>query len=135
MSPSTHVPLPIASAIAAGSIKKITWASYGFKPESWFFAFELANGKPTFECGRDIPLALASFIKRLKVSDRLLATLRVQLGDSDSFVAWSSSAWACANVPHQLRDKLSVGHCRLTCLTTNFILDVKVVLFLSKESV
>ncbi|KAI2482713.1 hypothetical protein Ptr902_05030 [Pyrenophora tritici-repentis] len=105
----THLPLTISSAIASGYIKKITWASYGCKAESWFFAFELADGNPSFEHGDDIPPALVSFIRSLRGSQVLLAALRVQLGANDSFVAWSKSAWACANVPPQLRAKLREG--------------------------
>ncbi|KAL7774985.1 hypothetical protein CFE70_005900 [Pyrenophora teres f. teres 0-1] len=105
----THLPPAITNAIALGHINKITWASYGCNTESWFFAFELADGKPSFEYGHGIPRDLISFIRNLQGSEILLAALRVQLGANDSFVAWSMSAWACANVPPQLQAKLREG--------------------------
>jgi methylenetetrahydrofolate dehydrogenase (NADP+)/methenyltetrahydrofolate cyclohydrolase/formyltetrahydrofolate synthetase len=103
---STHLPIQVLREVSAGRVKRILWASYGDKTGSWFFTCELRNGASAFEVGPDTPRALRAWIQQLDGSHLLLSALRVQLGDNDSFVVWSRTAWACANVPRQLQAKL-----------------------------
>jgi hypothetical protein len=103
---ATYLPAKLLSEAFHGRIKKIIWASFGSELESWFFAYKLQDNTSTFEIGAGIPLSLRTWIQQLVGSDLLLTSLRVQLGDNESFVAWSRTAWACANVPHGLQAKL-----------------------------
>ena len=59
--------------------------------------------------GPDIPSALRSFIQAVQGSEPLRSGIRVQLGAANSFVVWTGTAWACANVPPQLEAKLREG--------------------------
>jgi methylenetetrahydrofolate dehydrogenase (NADP+)/methenyltetrahydrofolate cyclohydrolase/formyltetrahydrofolate synthetase len=106
---ATNLPNKLLSDVSAGHVKKIAWASYGSKSGSWFFAWELKDGALAFMVGPDIPLALRSFIQAIEGSASLRSGLRVQLGAAESFVAWSGTTWACANVPTQLEARLREG--------------------------
>ncbi|KAF1848906.1 uncharacterized protein K460DRAFT_304513 [Cucurbitaria berberidis CBS 394.84] len=103
---ATHLPAKVLSEVSAGHIKKIVWASYGSDAESWFFAFETTDGANAFQIGHNTPIALRQFILLLSESEHLLASLRVQLGDKESFVVWTHTVWACSDIPHALQDKL-----------------------------
>ena len=59
--------------------------------------------------GPEIPPALRSYIQAVEASETLRSGIRVQLGAADSFVVWSGTAGACANVPAQLEAKLREG--------------------------
>jgi methylenetetrahydrofolate dehydrogenase (NADP+)/methenyltetrahydrofolate cyclohydrolase/formyltetrahydrofolate synthetase len=59
--------------------------------------------------GPEIPPALRSYIQAVEASETLRSGIRVQLGAADSFVVWSGTAWACADVPAQLEAKLREG--------------------------
>ncbi|KAG9185831.1 hypothetical protein G6011_07162 [Alternaria panax] len=106
---STYLPNNLLSEICGGYINKITWASYGSKPGSWFFACERKDGTSAFMIGPDIPSALQSYIQAVEASETLRCGIRVQLGAANSFVVWSGTAWACADVPPQLEAKLCEG--------------------------
>ncbi|KAI4956932.1 hypothetical protein J4E86_005404 [Alternaria arbusti] len=108
---ATYLPPRLFQAVGAGRglVKKITWASHGSRPESWFFVWEPEDGTTHFMVGPDVPSALKSFIQTIQDSEYLRSGLRVQLGAADSFVAWSGTVWACANIPIQLQAKLQEG--------------------------
>lgn len=98
--------MAVLKHILTKPVKKVTWASYGSHPDSWFFAYEMTDGTPTFEVGAGIPLALKQFIERITPVDDLRSALRVQLGNNDSFVAWAKTSWACYGVPAAVEAKL-----------------------------
>jgi methylenetetrahydrofolate dehydrogenase (NADP+)/methenyltetrahydrofolate cyclohydrolase/formyltetrahydrofolate synthetase len=83
-------------------VKKILWVAIGDTPESWFYAFELKNGAVALRLGEGAPEALQEWVDQISKSSNLLKSLRVQLGNDGSFVAWTQSAWACYNVPEPL---------------------------------
>lgn len=87
-------------------VKKVTCATYGSHPDSWFFAYELRDGRSTFQVGAGIPPALQQFINHITLVNDLRSALRVQLGDRDSFVAWAKNSWACYGVPAGVEAKL-----------------------------
>jgi methylenetetrahydrofolate dehydrogenase (NADP+)/methenyltetrahydrofolate cyclohydrolase/formyltetrahydrofolate synthetase len=99
---STHLPSRPLAELSGCDIKRILWASFGEKPESWFFAYEFDNGAISLRLGEDAPDALHNYIDRISTSKLLLRSLRVQLGQDGSFVVWSRTAWACCNVPELL---------------------------------
>lgn len=102
--------MKILGGVSNGTIRKITWASYGGLPGSWFFACELTNNTHTFHIGSDIPPAVHYFIERIKPFPRLYSALRVQLGDNDSFIVWCKASWACYGIPKSLEAEL----CRMS---------------------
>jgi methylenetetrahydrofolate dehydrogenase (NADP+)/methenyltetrahydrofolate cyclohydrolase/formyltetrahydrofolate synthetase len=59
--------------------------------------------------GPDVPSPLRTYIQTIEDSETLRSGIRVQLGADNSFVVWSGTAWACAEVPHQLKAKLCEG--------------------------
>jgi methylenetetrahydrofolate dehydrogenase (NADP+)/methenyltetrahydrofolate cyclohydrolase/formyltetrahydrofolate synthetase len=100
----TYLPPKAFAELGNGFIKKVLWASFGSAPESWFFSFQLKNGSIAVRLGAAAPEALRGYIETLSASNPLLRRLQVQLGHKDSFVAWSSTAWACSNnIPEGLR--------------------------------
>lgn len=99
--------MKVLGDISNGTTKTITWASYGSWPDSWFFAYQLEDGTRTFSVGADIPLALQLFLEKIKPVVHLCSALRVQLGNNDSFIAWSGTSWACHGVPKALEAELS----------------------------
>ena len=98
--------MKILGDVSNGIIRKITWASYGSLPSSWFFACELANNTSTFHVGSDIPPALHQFIVKIRPFPHLHSALRVQLGNNGSFIVWSKTSWACYGVPKALEIEL-----------------------------
>ncbi|KAL1792617.1 hypothetical protein ACET3X_009124 [Alternaria dauci] len=106
---STYLPNNLLKEICTDCVKKITWASYGSKTGSWFFAWERRDSTSAFMIGPEIPTALRSYIQTIEASETLRSGIWVQLGAADSFVAWSGTAWACADVPAELEAKLREG--------------------------
>lgn len=102
----TKLPTTILTEISAGQVKKIVWASFGSALDSWFFAYETADGIGTYQLGSGVPSSLRDYVEHLSLSTLYLASLRVQLGDRNSYVVWSRTAWACSGVPKSLRSKL-----------------------------
>jgi methylenetetrahydrofolate dehydrogenase (NADP+)/methenyltetrahydrofolate cyclohydrolase/formyltetrahydrofolate synthetase len=103
----TYLPPKAFAELSNGLIKKVLWASFGSAPESWFFSFQLKNGSIAVRLGAAAPQALRRYIETLSTSNPLLRRLQVQLGHNDSFVAWSSTAWACSNnIPEGLHRRL-----------------------------
>lgn len=101
-------------------VKKVTWATYGSHLDSWFFAYELQDGSSTFQVGPGIPPVLRQFIGRITPVDNLRSALRAQLGDHDSFVAWTKTSWACHSVPAEVEAQLcqlSSAHMRSSSST------------------
>ncbi|KAJ4337780.1 hypothetical protein N0V95_008238 [Ascochyta clinopodiicola] len=103
---ATQLPLEVLADLSTERIKRVTWASYGSHPDSWFFAYEMVDGTCTFRVGTAIPPALDQFIEKIKPTPHLCTTLRVQLGDRDSFIAWSKTSWACHGIPTSLEAEL-----------------------------
>ncbi|KAJ4991584.1 hypothetical protein SVAN01_02965 [Stagonosporopsis vannaccii] len=101
-----QLPVKVLSFLMARPVKKVTFASYGSHPDSWYFAFEMTNGKSTFLVGASIPPALREFVNRIRPFPELSSTLRVQLGSNDSFMAWANTSWACSGVPVALETTL-----------------------------
>lgn len=119
--------MKVLGDISNGDIRKITWASYGSHPDSWFFAYELRSGLSTFCVGSAIPAALRQFIDKISHIAYLCSTLRVQLGDNDSFVAWTKTSWACCGIPKALEAELcqlSWTHMRSATLTRGSFKDM-----------
>ncbi|KAH6870468.1 hypothetical protein BKA58DRAFT_177293 [Alternaria rosae] len=112
---ATYLPTSLFNAVGQGQgqgqglAKKITWVSYGSRPGSWFYVWERKDGTTESAVGPRIPPALQSFVHTIQGSEALKSGLRVQLGAADSWVAWSGTAWACANIPTQLEAKLREG--------------------------
>ncbi|KAH7383835.1 hypothetical protein BKA66DRAFT_529275 [Pyrenochaeta sp. MPI-SDFR-AT-0127] len=102
----TQIPMDFFTAISIGYVKMILWASFGTEPESWFLAYKTNDGTSAFRLGKDAPVALYELVQRLNKPNNRLSSLRVQLGDGESFVLWSQKAWACSNVPQLLQVKL-----------------------------
>lgn len=97
-------------------VKRISWASYGSHINSWFFAYEMLDGTSTFQSGKEIPTALRQFMDRIRPVSDLYSSLRVQLGDDDSFVAWTKTSWICQGLPVTLEGELlhlSGAHMRI----------------------
>ncbi|KAF9697563.1 hypothetical protein EKO04_004183 [Ascochyta lentis] len=103
---ATQLPLKVLHDLSDARVRKVTWASYGSHAESWFFVYEMVDGTSTFRVGAAIPPALDQFIQKIKLIPHLLSALRVQLGDSNSFVAWSKTWWACHGIPKALEAEL-----------------------------
>lgn len=87
-------------------VRRITWASFGSHPDSWFFAYEMHDNTASFCVGSAIPAALRQFIERISPANDLCSALRVQLGSNDSFVAWAKTSWTCHGVPKALEAEL-----------------------------
>ena len=104
MGSSTILPAEVLAFLMFKSVKRVTWASYGSAPNSWFFLYELTDGTSTFQFGRDIPAALRQFIDVL--TPDLSSSLHVQLGNDNSFVAWAKTCWACNGIPLVLEKEL-----------------------------
>jgi methylenetetrahydrofolate dehydrogenase (NADP+)/methenyltetrahydrofolate cyclohydrolase/formyltetrahydrofolate synthetase len=102
---STRLPAEVLAFLTFNSVKRVTWASYGSAPKSWFFVYELTDGTSAFELGKDIPAALRQFIDVL--TPDLSSSLRVQLGNDNSFVAWAKTCWACDGIPLVLENELA----------------------------
>lgn len=66
----------------------------------------MRDGTHTFKVGAGIPATLRQYIAKLKKQQIPLDTLRVQLGDNDSFVVWVQDLWASANIPVGLLNQL-----------------------------
>ena len=98
--------MAVLGHISSKPVKKITWASYGSHPDSWFFSYEMVDGMSDFQVGAAIPPALQQFVDRIRLVDDLRSNLRVQLGDSGSFVAWAKTSWACYGVPAAVEAEL-----------------------------
>lgn len=103
---AVHLPMVMLTEVAAGTVKKIIWASFGSRDDSWFFAFETRDGDYGMRIGAATPSSLQQYIARMGTSKPLLDSLRVQLGDNDSFLAWSLSSWAASGIPQPLLDRL-----------------------------
>ncbi|KAF2623885.1 hypothetical protein BU25DRAFT_349118 [Macroventuria anomochaeta] len=117
---ATQLPMTVLGHISAMPVRKVTWASYGSRPDSWFFAYEMDDGTSTFRAGTGIPAALRQFIDRISQVPDLCSTLRVQLGNNDSFVAWAKTSWASYGIPRALEAELcqlSSAHMRSTTVT------------------
>jgi hypothetical protein len=118
--------MAVLECILNKPVKKVTWASYGSRPDSWFFVFENKDGSAAFRIGADIPLALKQFIERIAPVDDLRTALRVQLGANDSFVAWTKTSWACCGVPAEVEAELcqlSSAHMRSSSSTRGSLKD------------
>lgn len=102
---STPLPLAVLEYLSCNCVASITWVSFGSTPDSYFFKYQINNGKSTFQAGPHIPLALQTFI--LKLSPDLQPHLYVQLGDNDSFVAWAKTSWACSGIPVTLEREIA----------------------------
>lgn len=100
------MPVDMLAEVAAGLVKKFVWVSFGSREDSWFFAFETRDGEYNIRIGSATPSAVQQYIAQLSMSKLLRDSLRVQLGDNDSFLAWSRSSWAASGVPRALIDKL-----------------------------
>ena len=121
---SVQLPLAVLGHILTKPVNKVTWAAYGSHPDSWFYAYELQDGSSTFQIGAGIPSALEQFIDRITPVDDLRSSLRVQLGASDSFVAWAKTSWACHGVPAAVEAELcqlSSAHVRSSAGTRGFL--------------
>lgn len=103
---SVNLPKPMLLELSTGLIHKIVWASFGSNTDSWFFAFQTKDGANSFRFGTGTPSALHQYITQLSVSKLVLESVRVQLGDNDSFLAWSRSSWAASGIPLPLLNKL-----------------------------
>ncbi|KAI8930912.1 hypothetical protein NX059_011927 [Plenodomus lindquistii] len=103
---TVHLPVELLCEIVAGLVKKIIWVSFGSTENSWFCAVETRDGNHAMRIGTATPLALQRYIEDLSVSKLLHDSLRVQLGDNDSYLAWSRSTWAASGIPKTLLDKL-----------------------------
>lgn len=66
----------------------------------------MKDGANTFRFGTGTPSALHQYTTQLGASKLLLDSLRIQLGDNDSFLAWSRSGWAASGIPLPLLDRL-----------------------------
>jgi methylenetetrahydrofolate dehydrogenase (NADP+)/methenyltetrahydrofolate cyclohydrolase/formyltetrahydrofolate synthetase len=98
----------ILNAIAAGTIKRVRWVSFGSNPDSWFFAYELKNGQASWRCGPHIPAALERILEHRRITPSTTPGLRVQLGNASSFVFWFWPMWVCYDVPSSLRKELEI---------------------------
>ncbi|KAF1931286.1 uncharacterized protein M421DRAFT_417934 [Didymella exigua CBS 183.55] len=117
---SVQLPMEVLGDISSKPVRKITWASYGSRPDSWFFAYEMTDGTSAFQVGETIPPALQQFIDRVRPVADLCSALRVQLGDNDSFFAWAKASWACHGVPAAIEAELchlSGAHMRSATVT------------------
>ncbi|KAF2707959.1 hypothetical protein K504DRAFT_383596 [Pleomassaria siparia CBS 279.74] len=108
---SMHLPAKIMIDLTMGQakVKKIVCASYGGSSDSWFFRYETHGGQSYSRFGRKIPAACRQFIEASFTSDTpdIYASLHVQLGSQDSFIAWTNVLWICHGVPSQLKVILS----------------------------
>jgi hypothetical protein len=112
--------MEVLGDISKDSTQKTTCASYGSHLDSWFFAYELADGTCAFRVGSAIPAALRQFLEKIGSSAHLRSDVRVQLGDNDSFVSWAKTSWACRGVPEALETalcQLSSAHVKSTTIT------------------
>ncbi|KAF3032915.1 hypothetical protein E8E12_003440 [Didymella heteroderae] len=55
---AVQLPMEVLDFNSSNPVRKITWASYGSHPDSWFFAYELGDGSSTFQAGEGTPPAL-----------------------------------------------------------------------------
>lgn len=103
---SVRLPKAMLLDLSTGLIHKIIWASFGSHRDAWFFAFQMKDGAHAFRFGSGTSPALHQYIAQLSVSKLLVESLRIQLGDNDSFLAWSCSSWAASGIPLPLLNKL-----------------------------
>lgn len=103
---SKHLPVGVLTHLAFNPVRKVTWASYGSQLHSWFFSFEMEDGTPTHLIGKDAPQELRQWIERVTENPDSSSALRVQLGDSGSFIAWAKSSWICLGLPMALEADL-----------------------------
>ncbi|KZM27371.1 uncharacterized protein EKO05_0010475 [Ascochyta rabiei] len=121
---ATQLPVEVLADLTTKRIKRVAWASYGSHTNSWFFAYEMVDGTCTFRVGAAVPPALDPFIEEIKPTPPLLTTLRVQLGDNNSFIAWSKTSWACHGIPAALEAELcqmSWTHMRSDTITRGLL--------------
>lgn len=112
--------MAVLGHLSSKPVRKIIWASYGSRADSWFFAYEMVDGSTAFQVGARIPLALRHFVDRICLVDDLRSALHVQLGNSESFVAWAQTSWACHGVPDAVEAelcRLSGAHMRTSTVT------------------
>ncbi|KAF2998180.1 hypothetical protein E8E13_003779 [Curvularia kusanoi] len=102
---ATPLPLEVLEFLTCNSVARIAWASFGSTPDSYFFRYQINDGKSAFQAGSHIPLALQEFI--CKLSPDLRSSLYVQLGDNDSFVAWAKTSWTCRGIPVALEREIA----------------------------
>ena len=95
------------SDLVDGEVKKVTWASFGDHPRSFFFAYVMNNGSPGHRVGKAIPSTLRPFLEHAsQASFEKASALCVQLGADRSWAAWMGTSWACRNVPAALQETL-----------------------------
>lgn len=102
--------MQVLGDITKTNFRRITWASFGSDSDSWFFAYEHMDGTHSFRHGPAIPLELYQYIQKLKPTPYLRSALRVQLGQKNSFVAWSGTLWVCYDIPAALK----AGLCQMS---------------------
>jgi methylenetetrahydrofolate dehydrogenase (NADP+)/methenyltetrahydrofolate cyclohydrolase/formyltetrahydrofolate synthetase len=107
--------MEVLSDISTGHVKRISWASYGSKPDLWFFSYKTEHGAvPTYRIGKGAPEALLRFISELARLN--LASIRVQFGNKSSFVAWSGTIWAAS---HDLAVRAGLKEMSSSCQETS----------------
>lgn len=104
------MPQRILDRISDARIKRIHWVSFGCHLDSWFILYETPEGRLDYDFGSAIPRAADRFLSERARPDRKISAHYVQLGDAESFVAWTKSHWACSYVPEPLRHAL----CRMS---------------------
>ncbi|KAJ4309702.1 hypothetical protein N0V94_008800 [Neodidymelliopsis sp. IMI 364377] len=72
---ATQLPIEILGDISKDSTQKITCASYGSHPNSWFFAYELVDGTCACRVGSAIPATLRQFLEKISSSAHLRSDL------------------------------------------------------------
>ncbi|KAH8723434.1 hypothetical protein GQ44DRAFT_313788 [Phaeosphaeriaceae sp. PMI808] len=113
---ATQLPSRVLHEMCHQDTKKVIWASFGDLPESWFFSYELRNGKTVSLLGIDVPRVVYECIDDIRKLGTSPEALHVQLGSGGSFLIWNQSAWVCFNIPDTLLNQLY----RLSNVTTEF---------------
>ncbi|KAF9728780.1 hypothetical protein PMIN03_011702 [Paraphaeosphaeria minitans] len=100
---TTQLPRKVVNDLLSGNIKKVLHASFGNNANSYFFTYEMRDGTIAHRAGSGIPAGLRFFVDRISsASKERASSLRVQLGASRSYVAWSNSRWISRGIPESL---------------------------------
>jgi methylenetetrahydrofolate dehydrogenase (NADP+)/methenyltetrahydrofolate cyclohydrolase/formyltetrahydrofolate synthetase len=108
-----ELPPKVVDDLLAGQVKKVTWATFGDHPSSYFFGYLMKDGNRGHRAGNAIPSTLRPHLDSRGALFRLtsgnlasMAELRVKLGVNRSWVVWTGSVWACRRVPSGLMHTL-----------------------------
>ncbi|KAF2010764.1 hypothetical protein BU24DRAFT_45494 [Aaosphaeria arxii CBS 175.79] len=104
-----HLPDEVMKRLSSKTVRKIRFASFGSHEHVWFVAYDTYPFGTYYDVGPSTAPALCRFLNFVQRADKKSTSkfLRVQFGDGNSYLAWSSTSWISYGIDRGLKDFLN----------------------------